>query len=84
MVICVFIGFQFSVSTALSNDSEAVVFKVSKAVGTALNEFHLPVEAFSDPIAAGEPPSTTSKILRFLRFGSLQTTVLLGNEEASH
>jgi len=36
---------------ALSSLSKAVVFKVSKAVGTALDEFYFSEEAFGDPIA---------------------------------
>ena len=44
------------VLTALSDDSEAVVFEVSKAVGPALYKFHLPMESFSDSIASGEAP----------------------------
>jgi hypothetical protein len=32
----------------LSNDSEAVIFKVSKAIGPSLDEFHFPVKALSD------------------------------------
>ena len=56
MGICIIVGFCFSVLAALSDDSEAVVFKVSKAVGTALDEFHLPMEPFCDPIASSESP----------------------------
>jgi hypothetical protein len=36
--------------TALSDDSESVVIKVSEAISSALYEFHFPVEAFCDGI----------------------------------
>lgn len=42
--------------TALSDDAQAVVMEVSKAVGSALDEFHLPVEAFGDGVVFGEAP----------------------------
>ena len=41
---------------ALSNNAKAVVGEVFKAVGAALDEFHLAVEAFSDAIVFGEAP----------------------------
>ena len=34
--------------------TEAVVFKISKAVGAPLNQLHLPVEAFGDSVVFGE------------------------------
>jgi hypothetical protein len=42
----------------LSNDSEAVVFKVSKAIGPSLDELHFPVKALSDSIGTDEAPHT--------------------------
>ena len=42
--------------SASSDDSQALVFKVSEAVGAPLNELHLSMEAFSDAIVFGEPP----------------------------
>ena len=42
--------------SASSDDSQAVVFKVSEAVGAPLNELHLSMEAFSDAVVFGEPP----------------------------
>ena len=44
--------------TAFSDDPQAVVFEAFEPVCTALNEFHLPVEAFCDAIVFGEPPHT--------------------------
>ena len=44
--------------TAFSDDPQAVVFEVFESVCTALNKFHLPVEAFGDAIVFGEPPHT--------------------------
>ena len=42
----------------MSNDSEAVIFKVSEAVSAALDEFHLSVEAFGNAVVFGEAPHT--------------------------
>ena len=42
--------------TALGDDAQAVVVEVSEAVGAALDEFHLSVEALGDAIVAGEAP----------------------------
>jgi len=42
--------------TALGDDSQAVVFKVSEAVSSALNEFRLAMEAFGNADVFGEPP----------------------------
>jgi hypothetical protein len=41
---------------ALSDDAEAVVVKVSEAVGSALDEFHFSMEAFGNAVVAGEAP----------------------------
>jgi len=41
---------------ALGDDAQAVVGKVSEAVGAALDEFHLSVEAFGDAVVAGKAP----------------------------
>lgn len=43
-------------STALSDDPEPVVVKISEAVGTTLDEFHLSVEALSDAVVLGKAP----------------------------
>jgi hypothetical protein len=42
--------------SALSDDAQAVVIEVSKAVSTALNKFHFAVEAFGDAVVFGEAP----------------------------
>ena len=42
--------------TALRQDSQAVVFEVLKVVSTALDEFHLSMEALGDAVAVGEAP----------------------------
>jgi hypothetical protein len=48
---------QFSLLlTALSSLSKAVVFKVSKAAGTALDELLFSMESLGDPIGAYEMP----------------------------
>ena len=44
--------------TALRDNSQAVVFEVLEAVSTALDEFHLSMEAFSDAVAFTEAPHT--------------------------
>ena len=49
--------------TALSDDSEAVVVKVSEAVGTALYQLHFSMEALSDAIVFGEAPHTGDLLL---------------------
>jgi hypothetical protein len=41
---------------ALSDDAEAVILEVSKAVSAALDEFHFAVEAFGDAVVFGEAP----------------------------
>ena len=41
---------------ALSDDTEAVILEVSKAVSTALDEFHFSMEAFSDAVVFGKAP----------------------------
>jgi len=41
---------------ALGDDAQAVVGKVSEAIGTALDEFHLAMEAFGNAVVAGEAP----------------------------
>jgi hypothetical protein len=52
----VLLGGYGSSGTASNDHSQAVVLKVSKAVGTPLNELHLPMEAFRNAIVFGEPP----------------------------
>lgn len=47
---------QFFVLTALSDDSESVVFKVSKPIRSALDEFHFAMEAFGDAVVARRSP----------------------------
>ena len=42
--------------SALSDDAQAVVLEVSKAVSAALDEFHFSVEAYGDAIVFGEAP----------------------------
>ena len=42
--------------TASSDHSQAVVLKVSKSIGTPLDELYFPVEAFGNAIVFGEPP----------------------------
>ena len=41
---------------ALSNNAKAVVGEVFKAVGSALNEFHFAMEAFSNAVVFGKAP----------------------------
>ena len=41
---------------ALSANAQAVVFKVTETVCSALDEFHLPVEAFGDAVIFREAP----------------------------
>ena len=41
---------------AVSDDAQAVVVKVSEAVGAALDEFHFSVEAFGDGVGFTEAP----------------------------
>ena len=43
---------------AMSDDAEAVILEVSKAVSAALDEFHFAVEALGDAIVFGEAPHT--------------------------
>ena len=54
--------------TALSDDPEAVVVKVSEAVGgrlprTALDEMHLSMKAFGDAIAFRDAPNARDFLL---------------------
>jgi len=42
--------------SALSDDTQAVVVEVSEAVGTALDEFHLSLEALGDAVVFGKAP----------------------------
>ena len=42
--------------SALGDDAQAVVFKGSEAVGSALDEFHFSVEALGDGVVAGVAP----------------------------
>lgn len=41
---------------AESDDAQAVVVEVSEAVGTALDKFHLAVEALGDAVVFGKAP----------------------------
>ncbi len=43
---------------ALGDNAKTVVVKVSKAVGTALDQFHFSVEAFSDGVIFSKSPHT--------------------------
>lgn len=40
----------------MSDDAQAVVVEVAEAGGSALDEFHLSVEAFGDGVIFGEAP----------------------------
>jgi hypothetical protein len=40
--------------TASSDHSQAVVLKISKAIGAPLNQLHFPMEAFGNAIVFGE------------------------------
>jgi len=42
--------------TASSDHSQAVVLKVSEAIGAPLNQLHFPMEAFGNAIVFGEAP----------------------------
>lgn len=42
----------------MSDDAEAVVIEVSKAVGTALDELHFAMEALGDAVVFSEAPHT--------------------------
>ena len=42
--------------TALSDDAEAVILEVPKAVSAALDELHLAMEALGDAVVLGEAP----------------------------
>ena len=48
---------------ALSDDTEAVILEVSKAVSTALDEFHFSMEAFSDAVVFGKAPHACDLLL---------------------
>ena len=40
----------------MGDHTQAVVFEVPEAIGAALDELHLAVESFGDPVVAHEPP----------------------------
>ena len=40
----------------MSDDAQAVVLEVTEAVGSALDEFHLSVEAFGDAVVLRKAP----------------------------
>ena len=40
----------------MGDDAQAVVVEISEAIGSALDEFHFSVEAFSDAVIFGEAP----------------------------
>ena len=42
--------------TARSDHSQAVVLKISEAIGAPLNELHFPMEAFGNAIVFSKPP----------------------------
>ena len=42
-----------SVLTTHNSDSQPIIFKVSKSIGSALNEFHFSMESFNNSIASG-------------------------------
>lgn len=58
-----FFGFCLFGLAALSDDAQAVVIEVSKAVGAALDEFHFAVEAFGDAVVFGEAPHAGDGLL---------------------
>jgi hypothetical protein len=51
-----FLGFVCVWLSALGDDAQAVVFEVSKAASTALDEFHFSAVAFGDAVVFGESP----------------------------
>jgi len=55
--------------TTGSDPSQAVVLKISEAVGTPLNQLHLSEEDFRNAIIFGEPPhgGNHAKRIRFLK-----------------
>lgn len=55
------------VSTALGDDSQAVVLEVSEAIRSALDELHLAVEAFGDSVVARKPPHAGDRFLPVLQ-----------------
>ena len=49
-------------SAALGDDAQAVVFEVPEAIRAALDQFHLPVEAFGDAVVAGGAPHAGDRL----------------------
>ena len=45
-----------AVPTAQSQDSQAVILKVSESEGSARDHLHLGMESFGDAVGFGEPP----------------------------
>ena len=43
-------------SAALGDDAEAIVLKVSEAIGASLDELHLSVKATGDAVGLGKSP----------------------------
>jgi hypothetical protein len=43
-------------SSTLGDHTETVVFEIPEAIGSSLDEFHLAVEAFGDPVVSRETP----------------------------
>ena len=43
-------------SSAFGDDTQPIVFEIPKAIRTALDQLHLAVESFGDPVVAREAP----------------------------
>ena len=66
----------------MGDDTEAVVFEVSKAISTALDEFHFAMEALGDAVVLYEAPHTgngflpikqgSSEYLQWFKIGVLE------------
>lgn len=49
-------------SSALGDDAQAVVIEIPEAIRTSLDELHLAVESFGDPVVAGETPHAGDRL----------------------
>ena len=59
---------------ASCDDTQSVVFKITEAIRAPLDEFHLSMEAFGDPVVSGKPPHS----------GDLLFPVLEGSRQRLH
>lgn len=59
---------------ASCDDPQSVIFKITEAVRSPLDQFHLSMEAFGDPVVSGKPPHS----------GDLLFPVLEGLGEGMH